>query len=142
MIRKFEKSDTDRVISIWLKENIIAHAFIDRQYWLNHLENVKNALAQAEVYIYDANGETAGFAGLNGDYIEGIFVDGKYQSKGIGKALLNHIKKTHSELTLNAYVKNKKAIQFYIKEKFKIIKISIDESTKEAEAEMKWIGQK
>ncbi len=33
----------------------------------------------------ESNGEIQGFIGLNGDYIEGIFVCDRLQSQGIGK---------------------------------------------------------
>ena len=76
MIRRQEESDWERVASIWLDANREAHDFIPDSYWLGHLEEVRTALAQAEVYVFadETRSEILGFIGLQGDYIAGIFV--------------------------------------------------------------------
>lgn len=55
------------------------------------LELVKELLLQATVYVYEDNYEIQGFIGMNGEYIEGIFVSEAMQSQGIGKILLNYV---------------------------------------------------
>lgn len=55
----------------------------------NNFEFVKEALLQAEVYVYENDNEIQGLIGLNDEYIEGIFVSDEVQSQGIGKILLN-----------------------------------------------------
>lgn len=49
--------------------------------------------------------EIQGFIGMNGEYIEGIFVSEAMQSQGIGKILLNYVKDIRSKLLLNVYQK-------------------------------------
>lgn len=85
MIRKLQKADINSVADIWLDTNLKAHKFIPAQYWKNNFELVKELLSQAEVYVYESDQEIQGFIGLNGKYIEGIFVSDKLQSQGIGK---------------------------------------------------------
>ena len=85
MIRELQKADITKVADIWLDTNIKAHNFISAQYWESNYELVKEMLLQAEVYVCESNGEIQGFIGLNGDYIEGIFVCDRLQSHGIGK---------------------------------------------------------
>ncbi len=101
-----------------LTPNIKAHDFIAAQYWLENIETVKEMLAQAEVYVYEDEGEIQGFIGLNDDYIAGIFVRYAVQSSGIGKQLLDFVKSIKKELHLNVYQKNMWAIKFYQREKF------------------------
>ena len=92
MIRELQKADINKVADIWLDTNIKANSFIPAQYWKDNFELVKKLLLQAEVYVYEENLEIQGFIGLNGEYIEGIFVSDEYQSQGIGARLLNYIK--------------------------------------------------
>ncbi len=49
-------------------------------------------LLQATVYVYEDNQKIQGFIGLNGEYIEGIFVSEAMQSQSIGKILLNYVR--------------------------------------------------
>ena len=105
MIRELRKADINIVADIWLDTNIKAHYFIPAQYWKKNLELVKELLLQATVYVYEDNYEIQGFIGMNGEYIEGIFVSEAMQSQGIGKILLNYVKDTSSKLLLNVYQK-------------------------------------
>lgn len=92
MIRKLQNADMDRVAGIWLDANLRAHCFISPQYWKSNFSPVKEMLPRAEVYVYENDREIWGFIGLNGEYIEGIFVSGEMQSRGIGKRLLDFVK--------------------------------------------------
>ena len=138
MIRKLQNADIDRVTDIWLDANLRAHSFISPQYWKGNFETVKKMLPQAEVYVYENDREIWGFIGLNGEYIEGIFVSGEMQSRGIGKRLLDFVKTKKTELHLNVYQKNMRAIRFYQREGFKILREGMDEATGEKDYEMTW----
>ena len=138
MIRKFQEKDIDEVMNLWLNTNIQAHNFIDDYYWKNNFQVVKGLIPQAEVYIYEKNGEILGFAGVAENYIAGIFVKAEYQSCGIGNKILKHLKEIYSELTLKVYEKNSRAVNFYQRENFKIEAEDIDEAVNEKEFFMKW----
>ncbi|MDO4396282.1 MAG: N-acetyltransferase [Clostridia bacterium] len=138
MIRKLQKVDINNVADIWLDTNIKAHYFIPAQYWKSNLELVKELLLQATVYVYEDNQKILGFIGINGEYIEGIFVSEAMQSQGIGKILLNYVKETRSKLLLNVYQKNTPAISFYQREGFKIQNSGVDEATGEKDYVMVW----
>ena len=84
MIRKFNNNDINTVMQIWKNENIKAHKFIQKEYWESNYNYVKEALKNAEVYVYLIKKEIVGFIGLNNNYIEGIFIDTNNQCKGIG----------------------------------------------------------
>ena len=127
----------DRVAGIWLDANLRAHCFIPPQYWKSNFDPVKEMLPQAEVYVYENDREIWGFIGLNGEYIEGIFVSGEMQSRGIGKRL-DFVKTKKTELRLNVYQKNMRAIRFYQREGFKILREGMDEATGEKDYEMTW----
>lgn len=142
MIRKAKLSDIEDVADIWLEANIKAHDFIDEDYWRDRFEAVKELLAQAELYVYaaDAPDQEAicGFIGMSGDHIEGIFVKETEQSRGIGKALIDHVKSIKGRLTLNVYRKNRRALKFYEKEGFIIQGESTEPETGEKDLFMEW----
>ena len=138
MIRELRKADINKVADIWLDTNIKAHSFIPAQYWKNNFEFVKEALLQAEVYVYENDNEIQGFIGLNDEYIEGIFVSDEGQSQGIGKMLLNFVKNKRNALHLNVYEKNTRAMAFYQREGFEILCSGLDDATGEKEYTMVW----
>ena len=138
MIREFKQTDIDNVMEIWITENIRAHDFIPKEHWEKNFEYVKKVLPNAEIYVYLEDEKIVGFIGLNDNYIEGIFIDSKYQHKGIGTALLKKTKELKDELTLSAYKKNTKAIQFYLKNGFEIVEENIEKENDEVEYIMLW----
>ena len=123
---------------IWLETNIKTHDFIASNYWKEHYEIIKDMFLQAEVYVYEIEKEIMGFIGLDKEYIEGIFVLDQYQKRGIGKALLNHVKAKKEHLSLNVYQKNLNAILFYQREGFCIQYEDVDKNTGEKEYRMVW----
>lgn len=138
MIRELRKADINQVADIWLDTNIKAHYFIPAQYWKSNLELVKELLLQATVYVYEDNQKIQGFIGLNGEYIEGIFVSAEMQSHGIGRLLLDYIKNRKTKLFLNVYQQNTRAISFYKREGFEIKSYSLDKATGEKDYFMTW----
>lgn len=140
MIREYVECDIDTVMQIWLDTNIHAHNFISPDYWRSNFDMVREMLPYAEIYVYedDSANQIDGFIGLNDNYIEGIFVKEATQSKGVGKQLLDYVKKFKSTLRLNVYQKNEKAIKFYIREKFNIQSENVDGDTGEKEFIMEW----
>lgn len=140
MIRKYVSNDIDAVMQIWLNVNIQAHCFISPDYWQTNFNAVKEMLPLAEIYVHEVDNanQIDGFIGVNNDYIEGIFVKETAQSKGIGKQLLDYMKKVKSTLKLNVYQKNERAIQFYLRKEFSIQSESVDDNTGEKEFIMIW----
>ena len=137
-IRDLHSEDIDRVTDLWLDCNIKAHAFIPAEYWIHNFDMVKSMLPLAEVYVYENENMIYGFVGLNGEYIEGIFVSKECQSCGIGTQLLNHIKGIRNKLQLKVYQKNTCAVHFYLRKGFEILSEDVDEATGEKEYIMIW----
>ena len=142
MIKKLQTAGIQRVADIWLDANLAAHSFIPAEHWRDNLAFVKEALPQAEVYVYEAEADQTiqGFIGLNGEHIEGLFVCAEMQSHGIGKRLLDFAKHKKTRLSLNVYQKNTRALSFYQREGFEIQREGLDLSTGEMEYVMEWCG--
>jgi len=137
MIRKMGPTEVDVVGDIWLNGNLEAHNFIDKNYWINHLDEVKEQFKQAEIYVYDKQG-VQGFAGLTDNYIAGIFVKKEARNQGIGGKLLDYLKQHYDKLTLDVYAKNENAFKFYQNNDFRISAESMDEDNNEKDYQMIW----
>ena len=140
MIRRMGEGDLEAVAAIWLDANREAHDFIPASYWLGHFEEVRTALAQAEVWVFEAEAraEISGFIGLQEDYIAGIFVRREARSGGVGRQLLDHVKAGRRQLRLQVYRKNSRATAFYRREGFRVLEEGVDPGTGEAELLMEW----
>ena len=138
MIRKFQISDTEQVMKLWFSGNMDAHSFAPEKYWKSHFDEVQEALQQADVFVYDADGKVLGFIGLINEYIAGIFVDKNYRCTGIGTQLLNFVKEKQDTLSLKVYQENPRAVAFYHREKFSILSEGMDEATGKKEYTMLW----
>ena len=64
-IRAMTEEDLDSVAKIWLDTNVEVHSFIPSEYWKGNLTSVKGMFLQAEMYVYEENGEILGFIGLD-----------------------------------------------------------------------------
>ena len=138
MIREIKLSDIEQVMQLWLEGNMETHSFISAGYWKSNAPSVQEQLLQAEVYVYEENSIIQGFAGMQGNYLAGIFIERSVRSMGIGKQLLDHIKGIHSSLCLKVYQENRRAIMFYQREGLIITSEGMDEDTGHHEYTMTW----
>lgn len=141
MIKKIKtptKNQLDQIMEIWLQGNLDAHNFINKQYWLENFDEVKKMIPNAELYIEVEHEQVIGFAGVQDDYISGVFVQANHRYQGIGTKLFDQIMRNHDELTLSVYQKNSSAIYFYNLLGFDVIEQKIDTDTDEIELLMKW----
>ncbi|WP_413521381.1 GNAT family N-acetyltransferase [Carnobacterium divergens] len=141
MIKKLDEINSNQlqyIYTIWLTSNIETHFYINPVFWNSMEIVVKEGFLKANIFIFEHNGEIEGFIGLQDDYIAGLFVKKEKRNCGIGKLLLNEVKKTKNNLILSVYQKNKRAISFYENEGFKIIEEQLDENTNELEYKMIW----
>lgn len=139
MIKSFDGSRLDELMKIWLETNLEAHYFVSADYWLSQFDSVKTALSQAEIYYFEEENLVRGFVGLD-DWgsIAGLFVAKPFRSLGIGRLLINECKRRYSKLVLNVFVKNKKAVLFYQKQKFSVQKKIKNIELNELEYKMNW----
>lgn len=141
MIRNFQQQDEDSIIRIWLEASAIAHSFIPRSYWEDKVPDMRNKyLPQSQTLVYEDEhtNETSGFISLIGNYIAALFVSPDRQGQGIGQALMALAKQQHPELELNVYAENTRALAFYRRQGFTIVREQTDEQTGQQEFAMKY----
>ena len=110
MIREFNQSDIDQIISIWLEASIKAHNFIDSEFWKSKINDMKEIyLPYAETYVFEEGNELKGFVSLLDDTLAALFVSPQYQGEGIGSQLISKSKSIRQKLTLTVYKENKRS---------------------------------
>ena len=138
MIRLFNLEDLDDIMKIWFDANLEVHNFIDKDYFISNYSYVKEQMKQSNIFVYENNGKILGFIGIDNGFIQGIFVSKTSRSKGIGKKLIDYCKEKYSTLSLKVYEKNKRAINFYKNQEFRIYSKSVDIQTQQVEYDMVW----
>lgn len=73
MIRKYQPQDLEHIMKIWLETNLAAHGFIPAEYWNEQYEAVKEALPQADILIYEEEGDSSWISGITGQLYRGTF---------------------------------------------------------------------
>lgn len=137
MIKNFNLSKLDSIMKIWIDTNIDAHNFIQKEYWINNYDLVKQMLPLADIYIFEENNVVKGFIGvIEGNYIAGLFVEKEYQREGIGQKLIDYCKSKYLLLKLDVFIKNKNAVNFYYKNGFKVLDEHFSEEANEIEYTM------
>lgn len=135
--KEYINNHIEELIQIWLQSNIDAHDFIPKQYWEKNIPFVKQALPNAMLFC-EGNETIKGFLGVSDGLIEGLFVKKEFRRKGIGKNLIQQVKKQFDVLSLYVYVKNENAVAFYKNMGFVVEKQQIQTQTGENEYFMTW----
>lgn len=139
MIRKYQTSDADAVIRIWLEASAEAHAFIDYDYWEKNSSAMRSVyLPSARTFVYcnAGNGEAYGFIAMAGTTVAALFVSPTRQGAGIGKTLLDFVKTENRELDLYVYCLNRRALRFYRNNGFVVAGRNTDPNTGEDQFHM------
>jgi len=93
----------------------------------------------SDIFVYLENNQVLGFIGITGnEYIAGLFVDGKAQSQGIGRKLLNHCKQLYPRLELDVFTENPGAVRFHEANGFEITGTKINPTCNREEHHMVW----
>ena len=140
MIRNLKQEDLTKVMTIWTKGNFSSHNFIEKDYWLENFNKVKNYyIPNSDTYVYVEKEEVKGFVSVfQNNYIGALYVKQQEQRKGIGRKLINYCKEKYENLELKVYDKNGNAIAFYMAMGFKNAGVQIDSNTGEKEYIMQW----
>lgn len=132
MIRRFKEEDTTKVMTIWTKGNFKVHNFIEKDYWLENFNRVKNEyLLKSNTYVYIEDDDIKGFISIiENEHVGALFVRQDSLREGIGRRLVNYCKERYEYLRLEVYEKNIDAMLFFVAMNFKNKEIKIEEETR------------
>lgn len=107
---------------IWLEASLAAHDFIDGCLWKDRwAEMAELYLPSAAVVTAAVPGqEPAAFSAMRGDTLEALFVRPAQWGCGFGRHLLRRLQARHEGLNLTVYTDNRRAVEFYLKQGFKV----------------------
>lgn len=122
-IRKLKNEEIDKVMEIWKLSTIKAHNFIEKEYWENNYDLVKDVyIPKSETFVYDDGQEIRGFISIIHDqFIGALFINIDCQGLGLGSKLIDYVSSKYGKLGLAVYKDNEGAVKFYKKKGFKII---------------------
>jgi putative acetyltransferase len=130
MIREYTKPDIDQILAIWLSSSIEAHNFIKPGFWKSKVNDMRDVYIPAsETFVYESDGQIAGFYSLYGNNLAAIFVAPDSQGKGMGTVLLDDAKKRRESFQLTVYKENVPSVKFYEKHGFIPLGEQFDEHT-------------
>lgn len=140
MLRHARPDEIPQLADIWLRASLRAHDFIPAAFWEScHDPMVEEHLPGAEeLLVLEVEGRVIGFAALNGERLEALFIDPEVQSYGHGSRLMAHAMSHHSRLTLCVFSRNVRAVSFYRRLGFQVVEERIEPLTGEAETLMAW----
>ena len=139
MIRKYRESDIDQVLDIWLSASIKAHAFIGSEFWRSKVGEMRNVyLPASETFVFESEGQLAGFYSLYENTLAAVFVSPHLQGNGVGSALINDAKSRRECLRLTVYSGNSPSIHFYKERGFIALDEQMDELTGHPELVMEY----
>lgn len=136
MIAVMQEQELDDVMALWLMVNEQAHHFLPAGYWRSYYDEVRQLISQAEIYVWRQDGQICGFAGLQEQYLAGLFIHPDWQGQGIGSQLIKMLQQKKAGLTLHVFAENEGAVRFYLRHGFAIA--ARQEQEGHAEYEMTW----
>jgi len=114
MIRPYQHDDTDAVVAVWRAASLSAHPFFEEPFLDQEADNMRNVyLAFAETFITEVNGEVVGFIAMIDNEIGGLFLHPAHHGRGLGRAMVDHVRAKREMLAVEVFEKNAIGRRFY-----------------------------
>lgn len=122
VITPVQVAEYPKLISIWQSSVTATHHFLTEQAIVKLRPLVLNEyLPMVTLYCSRNNKQQiTGFAGVNENRLEMLFIDPNYRGQGIGKALLRYAIEQFNVNELDVNEQNPQAVGFYQHQGFKI----------------------
>jgi GNAT superfamily N-acetyltransferase len=103
-----------------------------------HLRWFARRVNEKEVWVYD-DGEIRGFAAIDAEELDDLYIDPPSIGRGIGSALLDHAKQRRPDgFTLWCFQANERARRFYEKHGFEAIELTDGARNEERTPDVKY----
>ena len=115
-IRKATTTDREALFDVWLRSVRATHTFLSEEDVQNLIPAVREYLAseESEFWVIDGDdGNVAGFMGMREATIESLFLAPEVFRKGYGRAMVDHARTLHDQLTVDVNEQNEQARRFY-----------------------------
>ena len=130
MIRGYQASDVDQVMEIWDEASVIAHSFLDPDFFETERRRIIDSyLPMSETYVYEKDDQIAGFISLLSHEVGGLFVAPRQQRQGIGRCLIDYAQALKGILELSVFKENHTGRAFYERCGFQTVSEVLDQET-------------
>jgi len=130
VIRPYTPSDCEGLLDVWAHAAARAHAFLPRAFLEAERVNIpKVYLPVAESWVWDEDGRVVAFMSLLGNEIGALFVDFRFQQRGIGRALVRHAQARCGALEVDVFERNHQGRAFYARLGFEQLSRSTHDQT-------------
>lgn len=141
-IRDYAPGDIEPVLAIWLQASITAHNFVDADFWVSKLDDMRHRyLPSARTYVVVEGEDVIAFASMHGDSLAAFFVQPEEQGQGVGSALMGYLQKQNAHMHLAVYKENARSVGFYVRHGFYVVSEQLEEHTRRPELLMHWKAQ-
>jgi putative acetyltransferase len=114
MIRAYRPSDCSAVLDVWAAASAVAHPFLSKEFVSSERRTIAELhLPGAETWVWVAGERVLGFIAMLGNEIGGLFVDPDHHGRGIGRALVDHVRKSRDQLEVEVFRENALGRAFY-----------------------------
>ena len=114
IVRPYNESDLDAVLSSWENASRIAHPFLEEEFLAQERKNIPELyLPNADTWVVEADNQVAGFIALIGNEVGAIFLQPEHQGKKMGKAMMDKAQQLHGDLEVEVFEKNSTGRKFY-----------------------------
>ena len=127
-IRAYRQDDQEAIMRIWYEASKVGHPFISEEALRKDRQEIIDVyIPIAKQWVAKADGSIGGFIAMIDNQIGGLFVDPHSHKRGIGTALIEHVRPMFPTLTVCVFKKNPNAIRFYEKSGFRLVEERISE---------------
>jgi putative acetyltransferase len=122
MIRPATTNDYPLLITLWEASVRATHHFLPEEY-LQYIKSIlPRAFSHVQLYVHVDTDETIhGFAGVDEDKIEMLFIDPAIRGKGIGRTLITFCMQQLNATKVDVNEQNQQAVDFYMHIGFTVI---------------------
>lgn len=139
MLKQFDKNDIDAIMNIWKHNNQMFQSFITTKYWAENYVSARDEFLKNKIFVYTEAARILAYIVVNSNHeIISIQVLPEIQREGIGKILVDNLKKENNELSVKVYEKNVNAMLFFKSMGFRKISDGINENSNERYYLLNW----
>lgn len=114
MIREYASEDTDALVAVWRAATALAHPFLPAGFVEQEAHNLRHLyFPNAESYTCELDGRPVGFIAMVGNEIGGLFLDPALHGRGLGRAMIDHVRQRCPALEVEVFERNAVGRPFY-----------------------------
>lgn len=114
MLRPYNSSDVDAVVSVWRAASAVAHPFLSNEFLDQEEKNIREVYVKhAQTWVVDIADEVVGFISLIDNEIGGLFLRLDFHGRGLGQAMVDLAYEEKGPLKLEVFEKNQIGRRFY-----------------------------